>query len=108
MTPLLSVILAEVAQWQLYGVLAVGMVIRFNDLLKETEGDGFILDTHSLGYFVTGECLSRLLPRFRWLPMAPDGFRWLPTTSNTRSCWLPMAPNGWHHVSLLPNHYPQP
>ena len=41
-------------------------------------------------------CLSRLLPRFKRLPMAPDGSRWLPMApahTVTRYCWLPMAPN---------------
>lgn len=46
-------ILAEVAQWQLFGVLSVGMVIRFNDLLKETGGDGVIEDDFMLGSMTT-------------------------------------------------------
>ena len=27
-----------------------------------------------------GECLRSVLPRLKWLSMAPDGSRWLPTT----------------------------
>ena len=38
-----------------------------------------------------GECLSRLLPRFKRLPVAPDGCQ----------C-LPLAPVDFHSVSLLP------
>ena len=55
-----------------------------------------------------GECLSRLLPRFK-LPVAPDASRWLlliHTHAIVGSRWLPMASNDSHRVSLLPNHYP--
>ena len=31
-------VLAEFAQWQLFGVLAVGLVVRYNDLIKEKLG----------------------------------------------------------------------
>ena len=35
--------------------------------------------THELTMYASaqGECLSRLLPRFKRLPVAPDGSRWL-------------------------------
>ena len=34
-------------------ILSVGMVVRFNDLLKETGGDGFIEDSFLLGSLTT-------------------------------------------------------
>ena len=46
-------------------------------------------------------------------PTTPNDSRQLPTTTNTRCCclappWLPPTSNYFHHVSLLPNHTPQP
>ena len=49
------------------------------------------------GSVSAGECLSRLLPRFKRLPVAPSGSQWLPVApahTNTRCCWLLLAPNG--------------
>ena len=69
----------------------------------------FIEDLRKAG-LTKGQCLSRLLPRFKRLLVAPGGSRWLPVAAahtNTRCCWLLMAPNGSHHVSLLPNHTPK-
>ena len=67
-----------------------------------------------------GECLSRLLPRFKRRPVAPNGSRWLPMAPDgccsykhtlllapNGSQWLPMALIDFHRVSLLPNHYPK-
>ena len=57
-----------------------------------------------------GECLSRLLPRFKRLPVAPDDSRWLlliQTHAVRGSRWLLMASNDFHRVSLLPYHYPK-
>lgn len=42
-------ILAEVAQWQLFGILAVGLVVRTNDLIRETAGDDAVPDSWGLG-----------------------------------------------------------
>ena len=39
---------------------------------------------------------SRLLPKFKLFPIAPDGSRWLLLvllSTNTRCCWLLLAPN---------------
>ena len=64
-------------------------------------------------YRIQGECLSRLLPRFKRLPVAPNGSRWLPMApahTNTRCCWLPMAPNGSQWLpprELTPQPLPQ-
>ena len=60
--------------------------------------------------FTEGQCLSRLLPRFKWLPVAPDGSRWLLLIQTHAVCgsqWLPMTPIDFHRVSLLPNPDPK-
>ena len=54
--------------------------------------------------------MSRLLPRFKRLPVAPDGSRWLLLMQTHAVCgsqWLPMAPIDFHRLSLLPYHYPK-
>ena len=53
-------ILAEVAQWQLFGVLFIGLLIRFNELTLVTGEDGVIDNAYALGLLLTTVVLASL------------------------------------------------
>eukprot|EP00618_Florenciella_parvula_P013837 CAMPEP_0119527822 /NCGR_PEP_ID=MMETSP1344-20130328/42148_1 /TAXON_ID=236787 /ORGANISM="Florenciella parvula, Strain CCMP2471" /LENGTH=238 /DNA_ID=CAMNT_0007567079 /DNA_START=5 /DNA_END=718 /DNA_ORIENTATION=+ len=45
--------IAEVAQYQLFGILWIGLLLRFNNLIIEEGGDSLIPDERALGLFLT-------------------------------------------------------